>query len=80
MEVGQYIYVEQDDCASVVEGDEAARITHISEGHESDFRPGHKLCYIEWVNRPLKHQRNGAFRPSTQVWVPAAITCHTEVQ
>jgi hypothetical protein len=80
MEVGQYIYVEQDHSASVVEGDEVARITHISEGCESDFRPAHKLCYIEWVNRPLMHQRNGAFRPNTQVWVPAAITCHTEVQ
>ncbi len=80
MEVGQYIYVEQDHSASVVEGDEVARITHISEGCESDFRPANKLCYIEWVNRPLMHQRNGAFRPNTQVWVPAAITCHTEVQ
>ena len=80
MEVGQYNYVEQDDCASVVEGDEVARITHISEGSESNFRPGHKLCHIEWVDRPLIHHFNGPFRPNTQVWVPAAITCHTEVQ
>ena len=80
MEVGQYIYVEQDDCASVVEGDEVARITHISEGSESNFRPGHKLCHIEWVDRPLIHHFNGPFSPTTPVWVPAAITCHTEVQ
>ena len=29
------------------------------------------MVYVEWVDRPLRHQRNGSFRPCAQMWLTA---------
>lgn len=73
LEAGKSILVSQLESHFVVAGDEAALITHVTEGHSSEALPNHSLCYIEWVNRPLRHQMNGSFRPFAQVWVPNDI-------
>ena len=73
LEVGKSILVYQAASHFVVAGDETARITHVREGDSHPELPNHSLCSIEWVNRPLRHQMNGSFRPFTQVWVPNDI-------
>jgi len=73
LEAGKSILVNQPESHFVVAGEEAALITHVTEGHSSEALPNHSLCYIEWVNRPMRHQANGSFRPYTQVWVPNDI-------
>lgn len=30
---------------------------------------GQQLVYVLWVDRPLRHQRNGAIRPFSQMWL-----------
>lgn len=67
-QIGNIILVKQDTSASVTVGCEEAKITHV--GRDDGDRV---LCYIEWINRPLRHQKNGSFRPYTQVWVPKFI-------
>ena len=75
--VGSEIFVALVESHLVCEGAERALVTHV--GDTSDAFSGsdgkaHSLCHIEWVDRPLRHQRNGSFRPSTQVWVPHTIS------
>lgn len=67
-EVGNIIFVKQDTSASVVEGLEEAKITYV--GRDDGDRV---MCYIEWVERPMRHQKNGSFRPYSQVWVPKSL-------
>ncbi len=74
MEVGQTIHVELVDFHRVDEGSERALITDVCDGSHSSLHETHSLCYIEWVDRPLIHQRNGSFRPFNQVWVPNHIS------
>ncbi len=74
MEVGQTIYVDLVDFHRVDEGSERALITHVGYGSHHPLGETHSLCHIEWVDRPLIHQRNGSFRPHTQVWVPHTVT------
>lgn len=76
MEVGKEVYIQQWDSATGdvwtdisnvadMDGLERAVITHIGD-HTRDGLP---LCWVEWVDRPLIHQANGAFRPSTQLFL-----------
>lgn len=67
-EIGNIIFVKQDTSASVIEGCEEAKITHV--GRDDGERV---MCYIEWVERPMRHQKNGSFRPYTQAWVPKSL-------
>ena len=71
--LGQTIYVDQEESHLVCEGSERALITHVGNGSHHPLGETHSLCHIEWVDRPLIHQRNGSFRPNTQVWVPHNI-------
>lgn len=71
-EMGNIIFVEQDTSASVVEGMEEASIVEVCEN--ANTRPTHTLCWIEWADRPVIYQRNGAVLPRTQVWVPNSLT------
>jgi hypothetical protein len=75
MKVGQEVYIQQWDSATGdvytdvsntnMDGLERAVITHIGD-HTKDGNP---LCWVEWVGRPMLHQANGAFRPSTQLFL-----------
>ena len=78
MKVGQEVYIQQWDSATgdvwtdiskgpYVNEDtlERAVITHIGD-HTRDGMP---LCWVEWVDRPLIHQANGARRPATQLFL-----------
>ena len=76
MKVGQEVYIQQWDSATGdvwtdvsnvadMDGLERAVITHIGD-HTRDGLP---LCWVEWVDRPLIHQANGAFRPSHQLFL-----------
>ena len=69
-EVGQETFITQVDSANgVISADgERAIITHVGT-HTN--QSGDPLCYVEWVDRPLRHQRNGAFRPFTQLFLAA---------
>jgi len=70
MEVGQEVHIHQWDSATGdvytdvsntnMDGLERAVITHIGDNN---------LCWVEWVDRPMRHQANGAFRPSTQLFL-----------
>ena len=76
MKVGQEVYIQQWDSATGdvwidvsnvadMDGLERAVITHIGD-HTRDGLP---MCWVEWVDRPLIHQANGAFRPSAQLFL-----------
>ena len=76
MEVGKEVYIQQWDSSTGdvwtdisnvadMDGLERAVITHIGD-HTRDGQP---LCWVEWVDRPLIHQANGAFRPSSQLFL-----------
>lgn len=78
MEVGQEVHINQWDSATGdvlagnidasntnLDGFERAVITHIGD-HTKDGNP---LCWVEWVDRPMLHQANGAFRPATQLFL-----------
>jgi len=76
MKVGQEVYIYLWDSATGdvwtdvsnvadMDGLERAVITHIGD-HTRDGLP---LCYVEWVDRPLIHQANGAFRPYQQLFL-----------
>ena len=73
LEVGQTIYVDLVDYHRVGEGSEKALITYVGDSSHHSMGETHSLCYIEWVDRPLIHQRNRSFRPFDQVWVPNHI-------
>ena len=75
MEVGQEVYINQWDSAT---GDvitdisntqmddlERAVITHVGD----HTRDGNPLCWVEWVDRPMQYQANGASRPATQLFL-----------
>lgn len=69
---GQEVYVNQTDSAhGIIEQDgERGVITHagrIADGRE-------QLVYVEWVDRPMRHQRNGSYRPYSQMWLSEDIT------
>ena len=76
MKVGEEIYVVQWDQANgLVFGspvtDEAERcvITHVGDHTNEDGAP---LCWVEWVDRPMRHQANGTFRPAAQLFLENA--------
>lgn len=73
-EMGNIIFVEQDTSASVVDGCEEASIIDVLGSDHHPKGATHTLCWIEWVDRPVIHQRNGAVLPRTQVWVPNSLT------
>ena len=64
-ELNQEVKINQIDSGNgVIDADgERGVITHV--GAVEDDRA---LVYVEWVDRPLRHQANGAFRPFTQMW------------
>ena len=64
----QEVHVKMLDSAhGIIEQDgERGVITHA--GRVDD---GQQLVYVEWVERPMRHQRNGSFRPYTQMWLSA---------
>jgi hypothetical protein len=77
LEVGQTIYVTQVESHLVVEGvnaraEEAVVIDVLDSSHH-ELGATHTLCWIEWNDRPVRYQRNGAVLPRTQVWVPNDI-------
>lgn len=55
-----------------IHGEEAVIIGVLDSSH-SDLAATHTLCWIEWADRPVTYQRNGAVLPRTQVWVPNNI-------
>jgi hypothetical protein len=76
MKVNQEVYIYQWDSATGdvftsvdhdrdMSGLERAVITHIGD-HSRDGLP---LCWVEWVDRPMVHQANGSFRPSSQLFL-----------
>ena len=70
--IGKEIYVNQTDYAHGYITDsnqgERGKITHIGDSDPFGFHAG-KLCYIEWIDRPIVHKKNGSFRPFTQLWL-----------
>ena len=72
LEIGKEIYVHQTNYYTgyLVNKDdgERAKITHIGDSDPEGFHAGN-LCYVEWIDRPMVHQRNGSFRPFTQLWL-----------
>jgi len=72
-EIGNIIFVEQDASHTVVEGAEEASIVSVCGSDHHPLGETHVLCWIEWADRPIIHQRNGAVLPRTQVWVPRTI-------
>jgi hypothetical protein len=76
MKVGQEVYIQQWDSATGdvytdvsntnMDGLERAVITHVGGFNRKGQGP---LCWVEWVDRPLMHQGNGAFRPATQLFL-----------
>ncbi len=67
-EVGQETKVKQINSGNgVVDADgERGVITHVGR-----IEDGRALVYVEWVDRPLRHQANGSFRPFAQMWLAA---------
>tara|TARA_R100000329_G_scaffold127584_1_gene106283 strand:+ start:73 stop:282 length:210 start_codon:yes stop_codon:yes gene_type:complete len=67
-EVNQEVKVNQIDSGNgVIDADgERGVITHVGA-----IDDGRALVYVEWVDRPLRHQANGSFRPFTQIWLAA---------
>lgn len=67
-EVNQEVKINQIDSGNgVIDADgERGVITHVGTVED-----GRALVYVEWVDRPLRHQANGAFRPFTQIWLAA---------
>lgn len=76
-ETGNIIFVEQDTSASVVDGCEEASIVEVCKS--ASKRDTHTLCWIEWADRPVTYQRNGAVLPRTQVWVPHSLNQYKAV-
>lgn len=72
-EIGNIILVEQDSSASVVDGCEEASIVSVCSSDHHSMGATHTLCWIEWADRSVIHQRNGAVLPRTQVWVPHSL-------
>jgi|13_taG_2_1085334.scaffolds.fasta_scaffold76334_3 hypothetical protein len=72
-EIGNIIFVEQDTSASVVDGCEEASIVNVLGSDHHPRGATHTLCWIEWADRPVIYQRNGAVLPRTQVWVPNSL-------
>ena len=72
-EIGNIILVEQDTSASVIDGCEEASIVSVCGSDHSPMGATHTLCWIEWADRPVIYQRNGAVLPRTQVWVPNSL-------
>ena len=76
MKVGQEVYIHQWDSATgdvitdvsntLMDDLERAVITHVGGFNRDGHGP---LCWVEWVDRPIKHQRNGSFRPATQLFL-----------
>ena len=72
-EIGNIIFVEQDTSASVVDGCEEESIVNVLGSDHHPRGATHTLCWIEWADRPVIYQRNGAVLPRTQVWVPNSL-------
>ena len=47
---------------------ERAVVTHIGGVSPTGSHAGN-LCYVEWIDRPMVHQRNGSYRPFKQLWL-----------
>tara|TARA_B100002019_G_C20792911_1_gene367473 strand:- start:165 stop:422 length:258 start_codon:yes stop_codon:yes gene_type:complete len=73
---GNIIFVTQVEshlvAGSDMNGEEAVIIELLDSTH-SELGATHTLCWIEWADRPVRYQRNGAVLPRTQVWVPNTI-------
>ena len=79
MKVGQEDYIHQWDYAAgdvitdisntLMDDLERAVITHISADSAGRGRNNGTLCWVEWVDRPMRHQANGSFRPATQLFL-----------
>mgnify|MGYP001196248923 CR=1 FL=1 len=72
---GNIIFVTQVTSGLVEQADingEEATIIELCDG-DSTLVATHTLCWIEWADRPVRYQRNGAVLPRTQVWVPNNI-------
>ena len=67
-EVNQEVKVNQIDSGNgVIDANgERGVITHVGT-----IEDGRAMVYVEWVDRPLRHQANGSFRPYTQIWLAA---------
>lgn len=69
---GNIIFVTQVTSGLVGQADingEEATIISLCDG-DGPLVATHTLCWIEWADRPVTYQRNGAVLPRTQVWVP----------
>lgn len=74
--VGNIIFVEQVESTLVEEREmngEEAVIVGVSDSSHHELGATHTLCWIEWAERPVRYQRNGAVLPRAQVWVPNDI-------
>ena len=68
-EVGQKVTVTQIDSSHGVidaAGEEGV-ITFAGRTGDADIAG--QMVYVEWVNRPMRHQKNGSFRPYAQMWL-----------
>ena len=66
------------DITTCMNGEEAVIIELLDSTH-SELGATHTLCWIEWADRPVRYQRNGAVLPRTQVWVPNNIKQHVAI-
>ncbi len=77
--VGNIIFVTQVESHLVAGGidldvnAEEAMIIELLDSTHHELGATHTLCWIEWADRPVRYQRNGAVLPRTQVWVPNNI-------
>lgn len=73
---GNIIFVTQVESHLVAGADmngEEAVIIDVLDSTHHELGATHTLCWIEWADRPVRYQRNGAVLPRTQVWVPNNI-------
>ena len=65
-EAGEELYLTKTDSATAVPGTEPAVIVLVSS-HQP--REGYTLCWVEWPNKPMRYQRNGAVLPREQLFI-----------
>lgn len=68
-EVGQQVTVTQIDSAHGVIDPAGEEGVITFAGRVNDADHAGQMVYVEWVTRPLRHQRNGSFRPHSQMWL-----------
>jgi len=65
-EQGEKLYLTKIDSATAVAGSETAVVLSVCS-HQP--REGYTLCWVEWPNKPIRYQRNGAVLPREQIFI-----------